>query len=121
MLETELLKRIQVRASSLGWRLLRNNVGLAWTGTVYRTGAPDTILLRCARRIRSGLCVGSSDLIGWREVTITPAMVGTKVAVFSALEVKTKTGKLSPQQFSFIDAVRKAGGYARVVRAETEL
>jgi hypothetical protein len=44
-------------------------------------------------------------------------MVGQKVAIFTALEVKTPTGKVSPQQQKFIDMVRKHGGIGAVVRS----
>ncbi|MGB4499394.1 MAG: VRR-NUC domain-containing protein [Methylococcaceae bacterium] len=61
--------------------------------------------------------VGSSDLIGFQSVTITPEMVGQKVAIFTAIEVKTETGKVSPAQTKFVEMVRKFGGIGAVVRS----
>lgn len=55
---------------------------------------------------------GGSDLIGWRTVG--------GVAVFSAIEVKGRDGRLSPQQAHFLDAVRMAGGFAGMARDEAE-
>lgn len=38
----------------------------------------------------------SSDLIGWRSVTVTPEMVGRKVAIFTAIECKRDGWKFTP-------------------------
>ena len=84
-------------------RLFRNN-----TGTLYdRQGRPVTF----------GLAKGSADLIGWTTRTITPDMVGQTVAVFTSLEVKTATGRVSTEQRQWLDAVQAAGGVAGVVRS----
>jgi ribosomal protein S19 len=63
-----------------------------------------------------GLCVGSSDLIGFQSVTVTPEMVGQKIAIFTAIEVKTQKGK-SPAQTKFVEMVRKFGGIGAIVRS----
>jgi hypothetical protein len=55
-------------------------------------------------------------LIGWTEKEITPEMVGRKVAIFTALEVKTPTGRASKEQINFIRVVREAGGIAGIAR-----
>lgn len=106
MNESSIMKQIQVALARIGARLFRNNVGL--------------FELKDGRRIRTGLAVGSSDLIGFHPVEITPAMVGRRVAVFAAVEVKSGTGRLRPDQASFIAAVRAAGGIAFVARSEDE-
>lgn len=64
---------------------------------------------------------GGSDLIGLRSVTVTPEMVGKRVAVFVAIEVKTPTGKVSKDQLHFLDFVRRAGGIAILARSEDDL
>ena len=89
-----------------GVRVFRNNVGTATTAD--------------GRFIRFGLCNGSSDLIGWTEYLIQPEDVGRVVAVFTALEIKTKTGRATCQQQRFIEAVRNAGGIAGVVRSSEQ-
>jgi hypothetical protein len=87
-------------------RLYRNN-----TGTLYdRQGRP----------VAFGLAKGSADLIGWTTRTITPDMVGQQVAVFTSLEVKTPTGRVSPEQRQWLEAVQAAGGIAGVVRSVEE-
>ncbi len=68
------------------------------------------------RVVRYGLCVGSADLIGIRELTITPELVGSTVGQFVALELKTPTGRLSAEQRQFIALVQRRGGLAAVVR-----
>ena len=97
-------------------RLFRNNVGLGYMGTVARE-EPPIIVLRNYRYVKYGLHVGSSDLIGWKSIEITPDMIGKRVAVFASVEVKTETGKPTDEQKNWIDQVRKAGGIAGVVRS----
>ena len=74
--------------------------------------------------IRDGLCKGSSDLIGWAPVTVTPDMVGSKIAVFTAVEVKlNKNGKYkaTDDQKRFISAVLNNGGFAGVADCKKDL
>ena len=82
-------------------RLFRNNTG--------------ALLDMQGRLVKFGLCKGSSDLIGFRSITITPDMVGQKIAVFSAIEVKDK-GKATVDQKNFINIINNAGGYAGVAK-----
>lgn len=109
MRESPILRGILARFGALPVvRLFRNNVGTA----LYPDGS----------RVRYGLCPGSSDLIGWRSVTVTPDMVGKPVAVFTAIEVKRSHGHARKQagQQPFVDAVRAAGGIAGFARSEAE-
>ena len=86
-------------------RLFRNNRGLFYT-------------LDRKRQVQAGLSAkGSSDLIGWKNTVITADMVGQTVPIFTAIEVKTDTGRLKPEQQHFIDAVKQAGGIAGVARS----
>lgn len=86
-----------------GLRVFRNNVG--------------AIKDRNNRLVRYGLATGSADLIGWQSVVITEAMVGQRFARFLSVEVKTPTGRLSPEQETWRAAVLKAGGIAVVARS----
>ena len=63
---------------------------------------------------------GGSDLIGMHSMTITPEMVGKRVAVFLAVEVKSDTGKPTPAQTGFIKFVQSMGGIAGVARSADE-
>ena len=103
--ETDLQQRIRL---ALGThpeaRIFRNSVG----------SLPDP---RTGRLVTFGLARGSADLIGWRTITVTPDMVGARLAVFTSIEVKTPTGRLTPQQRHWLDAVHQAGGIAGVARS----
>jgi hypothetical protein len=56
---------------------------------------------------------GTSDLIGWTSVEITPEMVGDKVAIFTALEIKADAkSSYTTNQADFINEVIAAGGRA---------
>jgi len=109
-----------------GWR---NNVGTGWAGknviNITRAGAvqvePGDVVVRSARPLHAGLCKGSSDLIGLRAVTVTEDMVGEMLAQFVALEVKRPGAKPTQEQRRFIDFVKNAGGFARVVRCAGDL
>ena len=100
-------------------RMFRNNVGTGWQGQVVSKEL-GAVVIQNARPLHAGLCVGSSDLIGWKTVTITPDMVGQQVAVFVAAEVKTATGRLTGEQQNFLNKVRDAGGLAVVIRSENQ-
>jgi hypothetical protein len=101
-------------------KLFRNNTGMAWQGESVRTytekGDRYTIL-KNARPIHAGLIKGSSDLIGWKEIEVTNQLVGKKIAVFVALEVKSEKGKASPEQITFLQNVKNAGGICGVARS----
>lgn len=128
MKESSIMKRLQVNASKLGARVLRNNVGMAWTGQAQHIGVmtnvtlkPGDLILRSAVPIKFGLGVGSSDLIGWQSATITPDMVGKLFARFVALEIKTDKGKPTDEQLQFLTAIKIAGGIAGIARNEDDL
>jgi hypothetical protein len=100
---------------------VQNTIRLALGRGLVRLWRNNTGALKDqqGRMVTFGLCKGSSDLIGWRSVTITPDMVGQQLAVFVAIEVKDK-GRATPEQLQFIDVVRKAGGLAGVARSTAE-
>jgi len=122
------MRRIQVLASKKGARLFRNNVALGWVGrpekittkktvTVY----PGDVVVRVARPLHAGLCKGSSDLIGWRPIIITPEMIGRTIAQFTACETKYMDGVVSLEQSAFIKVVNDAGGCAFAPRSEDDI
>jgi hypothetical protein len=119
-MEQNLLKQIQIAVSSMKTRLFRNNVATAWVGKAQRISA-TSVLIVDARPLHAGLCVGSSDLIGWTEVKVTPEMVGRKIAVFTAIEGKTGRVRVTPEQANFIQQVQAAGGFAGVAREPQDI
>ena len=100
-------------------RIFRNNTGMGWCGESHRTKTGD-MLIKNPRPLHAGLCKGSSDEIGWTTIEITADMVGKKIAVFTALEVKKKTGTARKEQLNFLNAVIKSGGIAGLVRSAEE-
>lgn len=84
-------------ADTPGLCLWRNNTGIAehWTG-------------RTVQRVVYGLAPGSADLVG---------LVAGR---FVALEIKTTTGRVSPEQVQWLALVRRYGGFAAVVRSVPE-
>ena len=103
MSEQRIQQEIRIACSTGDTRLFRNNTG--------------TLRDQNGRPVQFGLCKGSADLIGWKRVTVTPEMVGSTVAVFLSIEVKTATGRLRPEQQQWLNAVQAAGGIAGVARS----
>ena len=95
MKEADLMRLIQIETSKIGCKLFRNNVGVLQD---KRTGA----------YIRFGLCVGSSDLIGFYN------------GRFVAIEVKKKGGKPTQEQMDFVAAVISDGGIGGIVYSVDE-
>lgn len=114
MTETNLLRKILLTISKRlpNVRLFRNNVGVGWAGKLVNISALGVTAIQNARPLRAGLCEGSSDLIGWTSVVITPEMVGRRVAIFTAVEVKKPGGKATAEQLNFLQRVQDAGGIA---------
>ena len=112
------LPEIMLALSRAGIIPFRNNTGMGWVGAgkPVRLANGDMLLKNPVRPLHAGLTRGSSDIIGLTEVTITPDMVGQKIAVFTAIEVKTKTGKASEEQLNFIKIVTEMGGFSGVAK-----
>ena len=116
MKETTIVRDVRLALSNGDVRLFRNNVGTAYRGRIVKK-TERMLLLEDYQIVNFGLCNGSSDLIGWRSVVITPDMVGERVAVFVALEGKRdRRSKPTDEQVSFIRVVREHGGRAGVFR-----
>ena len=112
--EKQILNELMLKASQLGNRLWRNNVGIAYQGIPTWKGRH--VILKNARCIKFGLCKGSSDLIGYKKITIKPEHVGKTMAVFHAVEVKTEKIPVTKEQDNFIRRVNYDGGEAEVYR-----
>lgn len=125
---TNHVKDILIAASKLaGVFLFRRNVGMGWIGNSRRFSATETVtvyagdvLIRQARPFHSGI-EGQSDTYGWQEVTITPEMVGSKIAQHVEIEGKTGTGREATAQKSWGAAVTRSGGRYGVAREVSDV
>ncbi len=123
---TATVKLAQIEATRRGWRLFRNEVGLAWVGTVMETfhrvgkrGAQACTTLADARPIRYGLGRGSFDTVGWipREIRREDIPEGgvLRIAQFATVDAKTDAySRMSPEQRIWSREVKAAGGYVGI-------
>ena len=113
--ESNVQSRVRLAAPAHGMRLFRNNVGVLVDegGRPVRYGlANDTKKLN--ERLKS------HDLIGWRRLLVSPAMVGTTVAQFVSIECKREGWKFSGDareqaQQRWATLVAVDGGYSKFV------
>ena len=120
MTERAIQNDILLAASGQGWTLFRNNSGIGWVGEVVRLKSGD-LLIKNPRPLHAGLCVGSSDLIGWRPILIGSEHLGETIAQFVGVEVKTARGKESKEQAHFREVANAAGGLVMVARRPGDL
>ena len=122
MNETDIkrLIRTHLGAEHQNVRIFSNPVGTGWMGHETRL-ADGSLLLRRPTKVSFGLYKGSPDEVGWTTVTVTPDMVGKKVAIFTGIEVKRPGGPgARPDQQQFIQAIQRAGGLSGVARSPEE-
>jgi hypothetical protein len=104
--------------------LFRANVGTGWQGNKVKRFSHEThvvaqrgdVLLSGARPFDTGLPAGFSDLFGVTSVVITESMVGKRIGVFFAMEVKDQA-KASHEQANFLQAVKDNGGISGIARS----
>ena len=129
--EQHIQQSILLACGSGDVRLWRNNVGTGWAGQATRITAgnlravasqlrPGDVVIRGGRPLHAGLCVGSSDLIGYSALVVRPEHVGQRLAVFAAVEVKTERGRPSAEQTRFINHIEQAGGKAGIARSVSD-
>jgi hypothetical protein len=103
--ETKLQQEIRLALGRIpSLRLFRNQVGQL----------PDP---RTGRYVQFGLAKGSSDLVGFKTIKITPEMIGQEVAQFVSIEIKTERGKLTEVQENWLQKVKSSGGIVGVARS----
>lgn len=102
--ESNIVAKIMLRASKIGARVWRNNIGVA----TYPNGSV----------VKYGVCnPGGSDLIGFTPYKIKPEDVGKIVAIFTAPECKTAKGSTRDVQKNFIRVVCESGGISGICRS----
>lgn len=111
--ESLLGKQIQIRLATIGARLFRNNVAKAYVGNVVHwikkhqtiTVEAGDVVIKQGRIISCGLGEGSSDYVGVYK------------GLFTAVEVKTLTGRPTEMQTNFINMVNNSGGIGFIARS----
>ena len=119
--ESEIQQLVQIEGPFHGCVLMRNNSGsfVDKDGRHVRFGLGN-VSKRQSENIKS------SDLIGITSVIVTPDMVGRRIAVFTALEVKAEgwkpsnSNKREHAQMNFINWVKSLGGIAAMVSSVDE-
>ena len=96
--------------------IFRINCGTGWTGEAHHL-RDGSLVLKKPRPFSTGVPKGYADLSGFRVIEITPDMVGTKIAQFVAIEVKTTKGAIRAEQSKFIDVVNNNGGCGGICRS----
>lgn len=114
------LSRALVMAADKGWRMSRNHCDILFTGRVseeYEDSAGHVVTLVGARRVKSGLFApGGAASMGWQSVTVTPDMVGRRLAVFTAIDSSAGGwDSLAARQKEFLRSLAGDGGRAYVV------
>lgn len=119
--ESAIQAAARVRASQLGWRVFRNNVGAMQdaNGRIVRYGLANESAQQ-NKRIKSG------DLIGVRPVLITQAMVGQTIGQFVSIECKAEDWRPDQSertlaQMHWLQLVRSLGGHALMVTNELDI
>ena len=106
------LKNKVLRELPENMRMFRTNSGMAWTGKVI---ARKGIMWIKNPRPFHGLPEGFPDFAGWTSCEITPDMVGKKIAVFTAYELKA-TGRLTKEQRNFQKVLESMGGIFKIIK-----
>jgi hypothetical protein len=110
MREADIQNSIRIHVSQRQLAVLfRANVGEAWTGDRIEKHFDGSITIHNPRRLKTGLPPGFSDLFG--------VSAGGR-AVF--IEVKTPTGRLSPEQENFLRLMARWGAAAGAARSPEE-
>lgn len=98
-------------------KIFRNNVGV---GVAYNF--KEKKVRTPLQVIEYGLCKGSADLIGWKSIEVTPEMVGQRLAIFTAIEIKRpEQSYTSEEQSNFLKSVQDSGGIALIAKSPKDL
>lgn len=108
MKDRDLKAIVQLELSQQGYTLWKNNVG----------ALEDTH----GRLVKYGLCVGSSDLIGFKveQIHLDRFNSSEPMARFAAIECKSFKDKLSKSQHTFLSHVLASGGIAKVAQEQKD-
>lgn len=123
MNEQDIQAAIRVAISEHGSRSFRINVGIAWTGNKIIKHSDGSLTIYDPRPFatfgstdETKKLKGFSDLLIVVPKIITSNMIGKKLATIAFIEVKTKTGRPSPEQLGFIEQMQALGCKAGMAR-----
>lgn len=127
--ETSVLRRVWFGMQGVS-TLFRINTGKAWVsgaGKAQRLPSGH-VLVPYGRPVTLGFSLvngdpveGTSDLVGFTRVVVTPEMVGHTLPVFTGFETKESGGgRRRDKQENFIAVIRAAGGIAARVKSPEE-
>lgn len=104
MSETDFMVDVQVEATRLGHRLMRNNTGMALFADTHGN----------VHAVKYGVGgKGGSDLIGFtKKLYFTISREAVEVPVFTVVETKARRGRKRKEQEDFIAFVKESGGIA---------
>lgn len=96
--------------------LASNPSGTGYVGKLLKHNGAS-VVLGFARRLAFGVfSPGGPDMLGVQTITVTPDMVGKKIGVFLAAEIKDPIkGRLTVEQIEVLDMLRQRGAIAGVV------
>lgn len=121
MLEHEIQNKIRLKISAERLAtIFRANVGEGYAGEEIIKNADGSITIKRPRRFKTGLPTGFPDLFGLKSITITPDMVGKKIAVFAFIEVKQPKKKPTKVQENMIDFLLNNGAIGGVAHSDDE-
>ena len=98
-------------------KLFSNLRGNFYAGKLIKHNG-SSVVLGFARRLKAGCGPdGMPDYIGWRQLTITPDMIGKTIAQFCAMELKRfdGQGRTTPEQIDMRDLINAQGGFAHII------
>lgn len=95
-------------------RLFKTDAGASYQGEVVKHNG-NILILKNPRKL-CGLPPGWPDLTGFESITITPEMVGKKIAVFVGEEIKAGSDTMKPAQKKFQKLIENFGGIYRIIR-----
>ena len=123
MSESSVQQRVMLESSRLGARMFRNNVGACTDdrGNHIRYGLANVSMAQNKR-------LKSSDLIGITPLLVQQRHVGTRLGIFTALEVKKGDWKFphtpserEKAQLNFINLVRLNGGFGSFINNANQI
>jgi hypothetical protein len=111
--ESEIQQLVQIEGPKWGCKLERNNSGAFEdkTGRHVRFGLGNVSKKHSDQ-------MKSADLVGFKQIVVTPEMVGKTIAVITGIEMKTPGWKFNPKdaheraQFNWLQWISNHGGFA---------